>query len=40
MIYVKKLYADNQFPEVENIPLGKLMQGCWNSAFDTIDEVL
>lgn len=40
MIRVKKLYAKNKFPEVENIPLGKLMQGCWNGTFDTMDEVL
>jgi serine/threonine protein kinase len=40
MIRVKRLYAENQFPEVEDIPLGTLMQGCWNGTFDTIDEVL
>ncbi|KAI0570758.1 SPS1 Serine-threonine protein kinase [Pyrenophora tritici-repentis] len=40
MIRVKKLYAENQFPEVENIPLGKLMQACWDGTFDSMDEVL
>jgi serine/threonine protein kinase len=40
MIRVKKLYAENQFPEVENIPLGKLMQECWNGTFNSMDEVL
>ncbi|RMZ71180.1 kinase-like domain [Pyrenophora seminiperda CCB06] len=39
-IRVKKLYAENQFPEVENIPLGKLMQGCWNGTFNSMDEVV
>ncbi|KAH3938426.1 hypothetical protein HBH98_254230 [Parastagonospora nodorum] len=40
MIRVKMLYAKNQFPEVENIQLGKLMQGCWNGTFNSMDEVL
>jgi len=40
MIRVKKLYAKNRFPDVENILLGTLMQGCWNGAFDSMDEVL
>jgi serine/threonine protein kinase len=40
MIRVKKLYAENQFPEVGNVPLGELMQGCWNGTFDSMDEVL
>ncbi|KAF1365761.1 kinase-like protein [Lizonia empirigonia] len=30
---------ENQFPEVENIPLGRLMQGCWNGTFDSMDQV-
>ncbi|KAF1841634.1 kinase-like protein [Cucurbitaria berberidis CBS 394.84] len=39
MIRVQKLYAENQFPDVENIPLGKLMQGCWKGTFNSMHEV-
>lgn len=40
MIRVKMLYAENQFPEVEKIPLGKLMQASRSGTFDSIDELL
>ncbi|KAF2272871.1 kinase-like protein [Westerdykella ornata] len=40
MLRIKQLYADNHFPEVENIPLGSLMQGCWHGTFTSMDEVL
>lgn len=39
MIRVKQLYAENQFLEVEEIPLGKLMQGCWNGTLKSMHEV-
>jgi hypothetical protein len=40
MLRVKQLYARNQFPGVENIPLGNLMQGCWQGTFSSMLEVL
>jgi hypothetical protein len=40
MIRVKKLYAENQFPDVENVPLGRLMQSCRDGTLDSMDEVL
>ena len=36
----ERLYAENQFPEVTDLPLGELMQGCWHGAFNSMDEVL
>ncbi|KAF2000502.1 kinase-like protein [Amniculicola lignicola CBS 123094] len=37
---VKQLYAENLFPNVENLPLGDLMQGCWHGTFNSMHEVL
>ncbi|KAF1833474.1 hypothetical protein BDW02DRAFT_640062 [Decorospora gaudefroyi] len=34
------LYAEDQFPEVEDIPLGTMMRGCWDGAFVSMDELV
>lgn len=33
-------YADYQFPEVTNLPLGELMKGYWHGNFNSMSEVL
>jgi serine/threonine protein kinase len=37
---VQQLYAENRFPEVEDMPLRNLMLGCWHSTFSSMDDVL
>jgi serine/threonine protein kinase len=37
---VKRLYAENRFPKVTDLPLGELMQGCWHGTFNSMSEVL
>ncbi|KAI9838766.1 MAG: hypothetical protein M1837_002332 [Sclerophora amabilis] len=36
----KRLYAEKRFPEVTDLPLAGLMQGCWHGAFGSMSEVL
>lgn len=38
--HVKKLYAENRFPDVTDLPLGALMKGCWHGTFNSASEVL
>ncbi len=37
---VEQLYQDNEFPDIINLPLGQLMQGCWHDTFNSMSEVL
>lgn len=37
---VEQLYANNQFPDVTSLPLGRLIQSCWDNEFTSIGEVL
>lgn len=37
---IRQLYAQNQFPEVEGMPLCNLMLGCWHNTFSSMDDVL
>ncbi|TLD36493.1 kinase-like domain [Venturia nashicola] len=37
---VEQLYAKSQFPEVQNMPLSKLMEGCWHGTFSSMNEIL
>ncbi|KAF2462514.1 uncharacterized protein BDR25DRAFT_387922 [Lindgomyces ingoldianus] len=40
MLRARELYSQNQFPEVEKIPLGSLMQGCWQGTLNSMREIL
>jgi serine/threonine protein kinase len=40
MARIKQLYAENQFPQVENMPLSNLMEGCWRGTFNSMEEIL
>lgn len=35
---VRLLYAQNQFPAVEHLPLHEVMLGCWHGTFSSMDE--
>lgn len=37
---VEQRYTQGQFPNVAGIPLGELIQSCWHSKFDSMDDVL
>ena len=37
---VEQLYQENQFPDITNLPLGQLMQGCWHGTFNSMSEVI
>lgn len=37
---MKQLYAENQFPQVEDMPLSDLIQGCWRGTFNSMKEIL
>jgi len=37
---VEQLYQENQFPDITNLPLGQLMQGCWHGTFNSMSEVV
>lgn len=37
---VRQLYAENRFPQVQDLPLGDLMTGCWSGSFTSMDEVV
>ncbi|KAK7897036.1 hypothetical protein LTR67_004924 [Exophiala xenobiotica] len=37
---VEQLYEENQFPDITNLPLGQLMQGCWHGTFNSMTEVV
>ncbi|KAL7928579.1 kinase-like domain-containing protein [Trichoderma chlorosporum] len=37
---VRQLYAENRFPEVQDLPLGDFMTGCWSGSFSSMDEVI
>jgi serine/threonine protein kinase len=37
---VERLYQENRFPDVTNLPLSKLMRGCWYGTINSMEEVL
>jgi len=37
---VQLLYADNSFPDVTFVPLGRLILRCWRGDFDSMNEVI
>jgi serine/threonine protein kinase len=37
---VEQLYQEKQFPDLTNLPLGQLMQGCWHGTFNSMSEVV
>lgn len=37
---IKELYAEGRYPEVQNVPLGDLMRGCWHGTFSSMNEIL
>lgn len=40
MACIKQLYAENRYPQVENMPLSDLMEGCWQGSFNSMEEIL
>ena len=37
---VMQLYAEDRYPVVEELPLGEIMQGCWNGSFDSASALI
>ncbi len=37
---VEQLHQDNRFPDIANLPLGQLMQGCWHGTFNSVSEII
>lgn len=37
---VQRLYSENKFPQVQDLPMGDLMINCWSGSFDSMDEVI
>ncbi|WEW56401.1 hypothetical protein PRK78_001844 [Emydomyces testavorans] len=37
---VEELYANNEFPDVSSLPLGRLIQSCWHGNFNSMSEVV
>ncbi|KAK5290557.1 hypothetical protein LTR99_011078 [Exophiala xenobiotica] len=37
---VEQLYRENQFPDVTHLPLGDLMQQCWNGTFTSMNDII
>ncbi|KIW87192.1 uncharacterized protein Z519_12094 [Cladophialophora bantiana CBS 173.52] len=37
---VEQLYTNNRFPDVTSLPLGQLIQSCWDGDFTSMSEVL
>lgn len=37
---VQELYRNGQFPAVEHLPLGDIMQSCWDVKFKSMDDLL
>lgn len=37
---VRHLYAEQRFPEVQGLPLGDVMLGCWSGRFKSMGEVI
>ena len=37
---VEQRYKDNQFPDVANMPLGQLMNHCWDGTINSMEQVI
>ncbi|KAK5214818.1 hypothetical protein LTR96_011680 [Exophiala xenobiotica] len=37
---VEQLYEEYQFPDITDLPLGQLMQGCWHGTLNSMSDIV